>query len=93
MPIPRRTGTSTNSPKSWSISNTTSSFIDDPRDHGWVVVHGHTISTNVEEMPNRIGIDTGGTFTDIVAKRSDAMTTCAHLLKNLLPAREIPLTV
>lgn len=35
------------------------SFISDPRDHGCVVVHGHTITPAVEEMPNRIGIDTG----------------------------------
>ena len=35
------------------------SFISDTRDHGCVVVHGHTISDAVEEMPNRIGIDTG----------------------------------
>lgn len=35
------------------------SFISDTRDHGCVVVHGHTISEAVEEMPNRIGIDTG----------------------------------
>jgi len=35
------------------------SFIDDARDHGHVVVHGHTITEAVEEMPNRIGIDTG----------------------------------
>ena len=34
-------------------------FIDDSRDHGVVVVHGHTICGEVEEMPNRIGIDTG----------------------------------
>ena len=34
-------------------------FITDTRDHGCVVVHGHTISAAVEEMPNRIGIDTG----------------------------------
>jgi serine/threonine protein phosphatase 1 len=34
-------------------------FVDDPRDHGRVVVHGHTISEQVEERPNRIGIDTG----------------------------------
>ncbi|MET0250555.1 MAG: metallophosphoesterase family protein [Novosphingobium sp.] len=34
-------------------------FIDDPRDHGVVVVHGHTIRDEVEELPNRIGIDTG----------------------------------
>jgi serine/threonine protein phosphatase 1 len=34
-------------------------FIADTRDHGCVVVHGHTITESVEEMPNRIGIDTG----------------------------------
>lgn len=34
-------------------------FCDDPRDHGAVVVHGHTISEEVEIRPNRIGIDTG----------------------------------
>ncbi|MCA1662494.1 MAG: serine/threonine protein phosphatase, partial [Novosphingobium sp.] len=34
-------------------------FIDHPGDHGHVVVHGHTITEAVEEMPNRIGIDTG----------------------------------
>ena len=34
-------------------------FIDDEGDHGHVVVHGHTITETVEEMPNRIGIDTG----------------------------------
>jgi len=34
-------------------------FLDDPRDHGAVVVHGHSISPAVDEKPNRIGIDTG----------------------------------
>ena len=34
-------------------------FLDDPRDHGFVVVHGHTISNEVDERINRIGIDTG----------------------------------
>jgi len=34
-------------------------FLDDPTDHGYVVVHGHTISAGVEERANRIGIDTG----------------------------------
>ena len=34
-------------------------FLDDPRDHGFVVVHGHTISDEVDERVNRIGIDTG----------------------------------
>ena len=34
-------------------------FLDHPADHGCVVVHGHTISDEVVERPNRIGIDTG----------------------------------
>jgi serine/threonine protein phosphatase 1 len=34
-------------------------FLDDDSDHGFVVVHGHTISEDVVERPNRIGIDTG----------------------------------
>lgn len=38
-------------------------FIDDARDHGVVVVHGHTICERVEELPNRIGIDTGAFMT------------------------------
>ena len=34
-------------------------FLEDTRDHGFVVVHGHTISETVDERTNRIGIDTG----------------------------------
>lgn len=34
-------------------------FLKDTTDHGFVVVHGHTICERVEERPNRIGIDTG----------------------------------
>jgi serine/threonine protein phosphatase 1 len=34
-------------------------FLGDDSDHGFVVVHGHTISRQVDEQPNRIGIDTG----------------------------------
>lgn len=34
-------------------------FLADERDHGMVVVHGHTISTAVDVAPYRIGIDTG----------------------------------
>ncbi|HUQ13116.1 MAG TPA: metallophosphoesterase family protein [Novosphingobium sp.] len=34
-------------------------FIDHEGDHGVMVVHGHTITSEVEELPNRIGIDTG----------------------------------
>jgi serine/threonine protein phosphatase 1 len=34
-------------------------FLSDTRDHGMVVVHGHTISEDVEAFGSRIGIDTG----------------------------------
>lgn len=34
-------------------------FIGDTQDHGAVIVHGHTISRDVELLPNRIGMDTG----------------------------------
>ncbi len=34
-------------------------FLDDTRDHGVMIVHGHSITEAVEERPNRIGIDTG----------------------------------
>ncbi|HKX91520.1 MAG TPA: metallophosphoesterase family protein [Sphingomicrobium sp.] len=42
-------------------------FLLDETDHGFVVVHGHTISATVDERRNRIGIDTG-------AYRSDVLT-------------------
>lgn len=41
-------------------------FLKDRSDHGFVVVHGHTISSSVEVRPNRIGIDTGAYRTDIL---------------------------
>jgi serine/threonine protein phosphatase 1 len=45
-------------------------FLEDDRDHGVMVVHGHTIREDVDEWPNRIGIDTGayrsGVLTAIV---------------------------
>lgn len=34
-------------------------FLNDEGDHGAVVVHGHSVRTDVEERSNRIGIDTG----------------------------------
>jgi serine/threonine protein phosphatase 1 len=35
------------------------SFLKDSSDHGFLVVHGHTISEHVEQRVNRVGIDTG----------------------------------
>jgi serine/threonine protein phosphatase 1 len=45
-------------------------FLLDDSDHGFVVVHGHTITVEVEERANRIGIDTG-------AYRSGVLTALA----------------
>jgi serine/threonine protein phosphatase 1 len=45
-------------------------FLFDETDHGFVVVHGHTIRSDVEKRPNRIGIDTG-------AYRSGVLTALA----------------
>ena len=41
-------------------------FLIDDTDHGFVVVHGHTISPEVEVRSNRIGIDTGAYKTGIL---------------------------
>ncbi len=45
-------------------------FLSDETGHGFLVVHGHTISPEVEERTNRIGIDTG-------AYRSGVLTALA----------------
>ena len=45
-------------------------FLLDETDHGFIVVHGHTIRSEVEVRPNRIGIDTG-------AYRSGVLTAIA----------------
>ena len=41
-------------------------FLDDDSDHGFVVVHGHTISEAVVQRSNRIGVDTGAYRTGIL---------------------------
>lgn len=51
-------------------------FLFDDTDHGFVVVHGHTVRPEVEMRPNRIGIDTGayksGVLTALAIERSDS---------------------
>ena len=41
-------------------------FLLDDTDHGFVVVHGHTIAAEIEERSNRVGIDTGAFATGIL---------------------------
>jgi serine/threonine protein phosphatase 1 len=42
-------------------------FLVDETDHGFIVVHGHTIAPAVEERTNRIGIDTGAYRSGVLA--------------------------
>lgn len=52
-------------------------FLTDESDHGCMVVHGHTITAEPEEMANRIGIDTGAYQTGILtALRIEGATRC-----------------
>lgn len=37
-------------------------FLDDKSDHGKCIVHGHTITDDIDVRPNRIGIDTGAYY-------------------------------
>ena len=41
-------------------------FLLDDTDHGFVVVHGHTIPRRSTSGPNRIGIDTGAYRTGVL---------------------------
>jgi serine/threonine protein phosphatase 1 len=41
-------------------------FLSDAKEHGVMVVHGHTIVGQVEERPNRIAIDTGAYHSGIL---------------------------
>jgi serine/threonine protein phosphatase 1 len=55
-------------------------FLHDGREHGRMIVHGHTIRDDVDECSNRIGIDTGayqsGVLTAIVLEGAER-----HFLK------------
>lgn len=42
-------------------------FLASEADHGKVVVHGHTITPQVEIRPNRIGVDTGAYETGVLS--------------------------
>jgi serine/threonine protein phosphatase 1 len=58
-------------------------FLGDLVDHGFIVVHGHTIREEVEERVNRIGIDTGayryGVLTALGLEGSDRWVIAASL--------------
>ena len=68
-------------------------FLSDAREHGCVVVHGHTIVGEVEERPNRIAIDTGAyhsgilTAVGIEEERRWFLSTAAEAGESAPPAR------
>jgi len=61
-------------------------FLESRRYHGAVIVHGHSISQDIEERPNRIGIDTGayrtGRLTALVLEGSSRRILCAEVATN-----------
>lgn len=62
-------------------------FLSDSKDHGLVVVHGHTITEQVEDRRNRIGIDTGAYRTGILS----AVVIEDHQRRYLSTSAEKPL--
>lgn len=42
-------------------------FLSSARDHGAMIVHGHTVTDEVEQRANRIGIDTGAFQTGVLS--------------------------
>ena len=50
-------------------------FLDDPRDHGFLVVHGHTALDTATHYGNRVNIDSsaayGGPLTAVVIEGQD----------------------
>ena len=43
-----------------------SPFLEHEEDHGFMIVHGHSINDTIDERPNRIGIDTGAYRTGVL---------------------------
>lgn len=67
-------------------------FLKDSTDHGFLVVHGHTISEGVEEGVNRIGIDTGayhsGVLTAMAAEGRDRWFLQTRYAAEAAPRRQ-----
>jgi serine/threonine protein phosphatase 1 len=59
-------------------------FLSSRRDHGAVIIHGHSVSPEIEEHANRIGIDTGayqtGRLTALVLEGATRRYLCAEFV-------------
>ncbi|RIJ20477.1 serine/threonine protein phosphatase [Henriciella barbarensis] len=52
-------------------------FLDSQKDHGFVIVHGHTVEPEISNQLNRIGIDTGAYDTGVLtAVRLEGEDVC-----------------
>jgi serine/threonine protein phosphatase 1 len=59
---------------------------DDRTEHGFVVVHGHTIREQIDERGNRIGIDTGAYRFNVLTALGLEGTQRWYLQASLQPA-------
>lgn len=60
-------------------------FLEDSRDHGLYIVHGHTITVEPDRRTNRLGIDTGAYASDrltAVGLEGDQLWFCSADLSN-----------
>jgi len=67
-------------------------FLRDESDHGFVVVHGHTISREVQDQGNRIGIDTGAFSTGVLTALAIEGTEKWFLQADIIEALAVPAT-
>jgi serine/threonine protein phosphatase 1 len=67
-------------------------FLFDETDHGFVVVHGHTITPRVDVRPNRIGIDTGAYRTGVLSAIAIERSRTWFLDTRATASAEQPLT-
>lgn len=74
-----RPGVDLNRQKSRDMLWIRDEFLDSDETHGVVVVHGHSISPDVELRHNRIGIDTGAYKTGVLTAAFLIGSTC-HIL-------------
>jgi serine/threonine protein phosphatase 1 len=64
-------------------------FLEDSRDHGHLVVHGHTITDQIEERSNRIGIDTGAYRSGVLSVVGVEDAERWFIQHRIAPAREL----
>jgi serine/threonine protein phosphatase 1 len=67
-------------------------FLEDDSDHGFVVVHGHTITAEIDERANRIGIDTGAYRSGLLSAVAIEGTERWFLQSRVQTMQSVPVT-